>query len=176
MKRLLVICLGLFMISAAYQQKEDVVQMNAHCKAIFLYNFTKYIEWPDEYKAGNFVIGVYGSYVPLLNELNKMAATKTAGSQKFEIKSVSTVEAAAKYHILFISKENLGQFSEISNKLTGRGTLLVTEKDGMTKKGSAINFVQVDSKIKFQLSKPNAEKHYLKVSTALEALAVKENE
>jgi hypothetical protein len=176
MKKLLIICLGVFLITTSFQQKEDAQAMNAHCKAIYLYNFTKYIEWPDEYKDGNFVIGVYGTYPPLLSELNKMASTKTAGTQKFEIKSLSSVEAASKYHILFISKENIGQFNEISTKLKGRGTLVVTELPGMTKKGSAINFVVVDSKIKFQLSKPNAEKHYLKVSRDLEALAVKEND
>jgi hypothetical protein len=99
MKKVLVICMGLFMMSAAYQQKEDIVMINAKCKAIYLYNFTKYIEWPEDYKTGNFVIGVYGNYPMLLTELNRMASTKTAGSQKFEIKSVNTVEAASKYHI-----------------------------------------------------------------------------
>ena len=176
MKKLLVIVMSLFMISAAYQQKEDIVVINAHCKAIYLYNFTKYIEWPGDYKSGNFVIGVYGTYPTLLSELNRMASTKTAGSQKFEIRSVASVEAASKYHILFISKENLGQFTDIATRLKGKGTLLVTEKDGMTKKGSAINFVLVDNKIKFQLNKPNAEKHSLKVSRELESLAVKEND
>jgi hypothetical protein len=176
MKKLGVLCIGLLLMSAAYQQKEDIIMINAKCKAIYLYNVTKYIDWPEDYKAGNFVIGVYGNYPMLLTELNRMASTKTAGSQKFEIKSVNTLESAGKYHILFISKETLVQFPEIIAKLKGRGTLLVTEKEGMTKKGSAINFVIIDSKIKFQLSKQNAEKHALKVSRELEALAVKEND
>jgi hypothetical protein len=173
MKKMLFICLGFFVISA-FQQREDAAAMNAHSKAIFLYNFTKLIEWPSDYKSGNFIIGVYGSYLPLVNELNKMASTKTAGTQKFEIKELVTVEAAAKYHILFVSTDKMAQFADIQAKLKGHGTLLVTEKDGMTKKGSAINFVVVDSKIKFQLSKVNAEKQQLKVSRDLEAFAVKE--
>ncbi len=165
-----------FLILSAFQQREDAAIMNAHVKAIFLYNFTKQIEWPSDYKSGNFVIGVYGTYVPLLNELNKMASTKTAGTQKFEIKEITSIESAAKYHILFVSTDKMAQFGEITSKLKGHGTLLVTEKEGMTKKGSAINFVVVDSKIKFQLSKTNAEKQQLKVSRDLEAFAVKEND
>jgi hypothetical protein len=173
MKKLLVIVLGIFMLSASYQPKDDV---NAKFKAIYLYNFAKYIEWPDAYKDGNFVIAVYGSYNTLLTELNKMASTKTAGTQKFEIKPVTSLDAAAKYQILFVSKENMGQFSDVIAKLKGRGTLLVTEKDGMAKKGSAINFVVVDNKQKFELNKTNAEKHYLKVSKNLESLAILVNE
>jgi hypothetical protein len=173
MRKWLFILMGFFLVSA-FQQREDAAVMNAHQKAIFLYNFTKLIEWPTDYKTGNFVIGVYGSYIPLVNELNKLASTKTAGTQKFEIKEVASVEAAAKYHILFVSTDRMPQFAEVTSKLKGHGTLLVTEKEGMTKKGSAINFVVVENKIKFQLSKANAEKQQLKVSRDLEAFAVKE--
>lgn len=168
--------MGLFMISAAYQQREDAAASNAKCKVIFLYNFTKMIKWPDEYNDGNFVIGVYGSYAPLLTELNKMASVKTVGTQKFEIKSVTNLEAPGKYHILFVLNDKVGQFTEISSKLKGKGTLLITEKEGMMKKGSVINFVVVDSKIKFELSKINAEKQKLKIAHDLEALAIKGND
>ncbi len=176
MKKLVIILVGLFLISSAFQQKEDAAASNAKCKVIFLYNFTKMIKWPDEYNDGNFVIGVYGSYPPLITELNKMANVKTVGSQKFEIRTVTTLEAATKYHILFVLNDKIGQFSEVTAKLKGKGTLLITEKDGMMKKGSMINFVVVDNKIKFELSKANAEKQKLKIAHDLEALAVKGND
>ncbi|MFI5151400.1 MAG: YfiR family protein [Bacteroidia bacterium] len=161
-----------YLLLTAFQQREDIAAMNAKYKTIYLYSFTKYIEWPPDYKDGNFVIGVCGPQGPLLAELNRMASTKTAGSQKIEIRTVSNIEGAGKCHILFLPTENIAQFADIGMKLKGHGTLLVTEKEGMIKKGSAVNFVMVDSKIKFQLSKINAEKQKLKISHELEALAV----
>jgi hypothetical protein len=175
MRKLLLICLCPFLFSA-YQQQEDAAAMNAKKKTIFLYSFTKYIDWPTDYKSGNFIIGVYGNNATLVSELNKMAATKMAQSQKIEIKSLNSLESTAKYHILFIPSENVAQFPDAIAKLKGHGTLLVTEEKGMIKKGSAINFVTVDSKIKFQISITNAEKQHLKISRELEALAIKDND
>jgi hypothetical protein len=176
MRKLLVIFLGFFMISASYQQREDAAAGNAKLKVMFMYNFTKMVKWPDEYNDGNFIIGVYGTYAPLLVELNKMANVKTVGSQKFEIKPLSSIEPTGKYHILFVSNDKLSQFSEITAKLKGKGTLLITENAGMMKRGSIINFVVVDNKIKFELSKANAEKQKLKIGHELEALAIKGND
>ena len=42
----------------------------------------------------------------------------------------------------------------------------------MAKQGSAINFVIVGSRQKFELNKSNVEKHNLKVASTLENLAV----
>jgi hypothetical protein len=165
-----------YIFLTAFQQREDAAAMNAKYKTIYLYSFTKYIEWPPDYKDGNFVIGVCGTQTSLLAELNRMASTKTAGSQKIEIRSITNIEAAGKCHILFLPTENMVQFGDVASKLKGHGTLLVTEKEGMLKKGSAVNFIVVDSKIKFQLSKLNAEKQKLKISHELEALAVSSND
>lgn len=56
--------------------------VNSKIKAIFIYNFTKYIEWPENQKQGDFVIGVLGNSNPNLNkELDKMAALSKIGSR-----------------------------------------------------------------------------------------------
>jgi hypothetical protein len=63
-------------------------------------------------------------------------------------------------------------FSEILNKLKGKNVLIVTEKPGFARQGSAINFVIVQNKQKFELNKNNAEKYNLKVSTTLVQLGI----
>ncbi len=175
MKKLLFICLCPLLFSA-YQQQEDAAAMNAKKKTIFLYSFTKYIDWPPDYKEGNFVIGVFGNNPTLVSELNKMAATKMAQSQKIEIKSLNSIESSGKYNILFIPAESTAQSGDAIARLKGHGTLVVTEEKGMIKKGSAINFVTIESIIKFQLSIPNAEKQHLKIGRELESYAVKTND
>jgi hypothetical protein len=141
-------------------------------KAVFVYNFTKYIEWPSAYKTGNFVIGILGSS-NIFNELNNMAATKKAGSQTFEIKPFSNAAAISKCHILFVSQDYAASMKDVLAKIKGNSTLVVTEKPGLAKQGAAINFVVQDNKQKFELNKANAEKYDLKVSSNLESLAIK---
>ena len=51
------------------QKREDT---NAKIKAVFIYNFTKYIEWPKESSTGSFKIGVYENKL-LYDELIKMS-------------------------------------------------------------------------------------------------------
>jgi len=173
MRRTLLLVIAFLCISSGFSFQQPVRDdTNARMKAAFLYNFTKYIEWPEAYREGNFVIAVYGSSPSLLTELRNMTSTKSLGSQKFEIKSVSSLEAVGKSHILFIPQETSYTINEVTGKLKGKSTLLVTEKSGMAKLGAAINFVVIENKQKFELNKSNAEKYNLKVSSNLLSLAI----
>jgi hypothetical protein len=145
---------------------------NAKIKAIYIYNFTKYVEWPSESKQGNFVVGISGTSASLYNELNKMASTKMVGSQKIEIISINSSSDAARCHIIFIAN-NSTLLPDIILKVKGKNTLIVTENAGLTKQGAGISFVLVDSKQKIELSKANIESHNLKVANSLEQMAVK---
>ncbi|MFH1005298.1 MAG: YfiR family protein [Bacteroidota bacterium] len=174
MKRLILIFIALFCISADYIRMPIMQEPNAYIKikASFIYNFTKYIDWPEKYKEGNFVIGVVGTS-SFYNDLTTLLSTKTVGSQKFEIKSFTSIESISGIcHILFIPAENSSTFSSILKKIKKESTLIITEKTGLAKQGSAINFVIKDNKQKFELNKSNIEKYGLKVSSNLLALSI----
>jgi hypothetical protein len=150
-------------------QSEEV---NAKIKAIYIYNFTKYIEWPTTYREGNFVIAIVGSNSALLNELSKMANSKTVGNQKFEIRNISSCNIADKYNIVYVSSDNSGQLTDVINKVKGKSTLIVTDKPGLAKQGSGINFFIDGSKQKIELNKANIEKYKLKVASTLVEMAI----
>lgn len=145
---------------------------NARIKSVFIYNFTRYIEWPADYKSGNFVICLYGNNTTMLTELNNMAKTKTVGTQKIEVRNINSLDAIGKNHILYVTPDVTTPLKDIIAKLKGKSTLLVTEKPGQAKEGSAINFIVVDNRQKFELNQGNASKYNLKVSSSLVALAI----
>jgi hypothetical protein len=141
-------------------------------KAIFIYNFTKYIDWPEKYKEGNFVIGILGTS-SFYNDLTAQLSTKSVGNQKFEIKNFANVESISGIcHILFIPAENSSMLPAVLKKTKGKNTLIVTEKPGLAKQGAAINIIPIDNKLKFELNKETIEKYNLKVSSTLLALAI----
>ncbi len=176
MKRIAVIFIAFLCISADWVRMPILQEPNtgnSKIKATFIYNFTKYIAWPDKYKEGNFVIGVLGT-TPFYNDLTALLSTKQVGAQKFEIKSYTSAESITGIcHILFIPIENSAMLPDVLKKMKGKSTLIVTEKSGLAKQGSAINFIVDNNKQRFELNKSNIEKYSLKVSTSLEALAIK---
>jgi hypothetical protein len=144
---------------------------NAKIKVIFIYNFTKYIEWPSAYKKGDFVIGVLGN-ASLTPDLENLAKTKTIGTQKCVVKIFPTVKDIEKCHILFIPVEESDGLDLVLKKIKGMSTLVVTEKAGLAKRGSVINFINVENKQKFELNKSNANKNGLIVSSNLMSLGI----
>jgi hypothetical protein len=71
-------------------------------ETLYLYNFTKMIEWPSNKKSGDFVIGIVGK-----GDVNKYASAmlngKMVGSQKIVVKEFSSVSAASGCHVLFLT-------------------------------------------------------------------------
>jgi len=144
---------------------------NAKLKAIFIYNFTKYIEWPPASKKGDFVIGVLGDYPTLVKELKTMALTKKAGLQRIAVENYHSVGAIKNCHILYIDKEKSIHLQRAISKMNGHNTLLITDKVGLAKQGAGINFFASENKQKFELNMANVKKYNLKVSSKLVALA-----
>lgn len=157
--------------SLSFQQQPNF-DPNAKVKAVFIYNFTRYFEWPVKMKTGNFIIQVIGSNTSLNQELNKMASTKQVGNQKLEIKNSAALDPSIKPHIIFLLSDASDLLKDAISKYKGKGALIVTEKNGLAKSGSAINFVVADNKQRFEYSKNNAVKAGLKTSDELKNLAI----
>lgn len=168
-KHFILLATAVFFLSA--QKVDPREDTNAKIKAVYLYNFSKYVEWPEEYKNGSFVVTVIGNNPYLLAELEKMSQKKV-GTQPISIKSISSVSSIEKSNIIFVPFESSGELTEIINKMKGRSTLVVTEKPGLAKQGAAINFIIKENKQLFELNKSNAERYKLKISSSLIPLAI----
>lgn len=164
MKKIILIA-GIFLLTLnSYSQV-------AKLQSVFIYNFTKYIDWPAAYKTGPFIIGVIGES-PIIIELSSMASTKTAGSQKIVIKKFNTVSEITKSHIIFIPQGKSSQLSSVLTQTKSHSTLIITEQEGLAQKGSCINFIIKDNKQKFELNKSNVINRGLQINSALERLAI----
>lgn len=139
--------------------------------SVFIYNFTKYIQWPDSYRSGDFVIGVLGNS-PISQSLEKMAANKTVGQQKFKIVKFNTLDEVSKCHIVFIPNDKSHLLDKMLEKISGQPTLVITERPGLAAKGSSINFILEDGRWKFELNQKAAAKSNLKISGELVKFAI----
>jgi hypothetical protein len=139
--------------------------------SMMVYNFTKYVQWPDYAGGGEFVIGVVGNN-DIYNTLNQWYGGKPRGSKTYVIKKFNTAADVTDCHVLYIDKSKSGEFELANAKVKGKGTLVITDKSGLGEKGSAINFKTVDNKLKFELNQKAIEASNLKVSGALSSMAI----
>lgn len=158
---------ALLVSGSAYAQERSVEEVYS----MMVFNFTKYVQWPDHAGNGEFVIGVVGN-ADIYNTLNGWYGGKPRGGKTYVIKKFNNASEITDCHVLFIDKSKSGEFEAANNKVKGKGTLVITDKNGLGEKGSGINFKMVDNKLKFELNQKAIEASNLKVSGALSSMAI----
>lgn len=169
--RVAMMLLLMFIVSAATPKIMSAVDTHAKVKTIFIYNFSKYIEWPVAMHEGDFVVGIYGDYPAIYEELSKMARSKKVGSQNFKIVKYNTISDIKKCHILYIVSDKSKDLPKVITKLKGKNTLIVTDSEGLARRGAAINFYNFQSKQRMEINPRTIQKYKLKVSGQLLALS-----
>jgi hypothetical protein len=139
--------------------------------SMMVFNFIKYVQWPDHDKTGEFVIGVVGNN-EVYNTLTTWYGGKAKGNKTYVIKKFANASEVTDCHLVYIDRSKSGEFEAINNKVKGKGTLVVTDRPGLGQKGSCINFKTVEDKLRFELNQQAVEASNLKVSGALSSMAI----
>lgn len=172
MKRIF-ICIIVSFILIGNSQRVNAQDENF--KALFIYNFTRLIEWPADYRQGNFVISVFGES-PMYGAIQSMAQEKgKVNNQSIQVQKINSVSGIGNSHILFLPKDKSGQLGNILTNLGDKRVLVVTDGDGLAKQGACISFIKDAGVLKFEISKSNIEKQGLKVNKDLISLGVPVN-
>lgn len=139
--------------------------------AAMLYNFIKYVQWPDEGAGGEFVVGVIGDD-NVYNTLKQWYDGKPKGSKKYIIKKLASSAEASNCHVVYLGKTKMKEFDNVKNSVTGHSVLTITDGNGLGQKGSCINFKVVDGKLRFELNQGVVADSNLKVSGQLSSMAI----
>jgi hypothetical protein len=148
-----------------YQAKEY------NLKAAFIYNFTRYIEWKAASNENEFIIGVIGDS-PINDPLTEIVRTETVDNKKITIKQFSKPADISTCHILFISQRSNFPLEDILAQTTGKGILIISEQHGYALQGTAINFVVINQKLKFEANVKAINAAGLSASSQLLKLAI----
>jgi hypothetical protein len=137
-------------------------------QAAYLFNFAKYIKWPQE--SSTFVIGVYGEQ-EILVVLNNTLKGKKVGGKAIELKVIENTEEALQCNIVYVTGSGSKGINGLVTAMEGKNILIVTEED-LIKKGAAISFVVEDDRLRFKLKKTVLAKSGLVASEGLLKLAI----
>jgi len=144
---------------------------NYKMHSVFIYSFTRYVQWPDAYNKGDFEILVLGDS-PILEELKAMAQAKKVGDRIIKVTKINGPTEIRKCNMLFLPAARSTQITEVMDKVNTQSILVVSEEAGLGAKGSDINFIVKDGKLAFELNQASINKQGLKVSNELSRLAI----
>jgi len=140
-------------------------------RTIYIYNFTKYIEWPDFKKLTEFKIGILGAWdEPLVKEFNTMAEKRMVKGKPIIVEHFISIEEITKTQILYVNKKSNFDIYEILQKINKNYTLLVSENYPFHK--SMINFIDVDGKFEFELNEIKIKEEGLVVPPSLVSFSI----
>jgi len=152
---------------------ENSVPLEYKVKAAFLYNFTRFVEWPPARFAANdgpLIIGICGRN-PFGDELEHGLKGRSVNGHPIELRMVEAPESAKDVHLLFIPASEDGRASAWLKSAAGAGVLTVGETEKFADAGGMIRFVREADKVRFDINVEPAEQARLRVSAQLQKLA-----
>ena len=142
-------------------------------KANYLNGFIDFLRWEGGQSKSAASIGVVGSQ-QLVNHLNKIAGRKSNG-RELEILSFDSVSELRKVDILFIAHGKEKEWPAICDFCRKNKILLVGEQDGFIESGGAIEFTVRKNRLRFFISRNNANDCSIEVSSKLIELALEDS-
>jgi hypothetical protein len=165
---LLLMCQGGILAEPAWASSVEY-----RVKAAFLYNFTKFVEWPATGggKGKPFQIGILGE--DLFGDEIEGLAGKTVGDRILKVQRYPAWDdRAKKSDILFISGSQEKALAEIIRRLDGAPVLTVGDTVAYASRGVMINFFMEDNKVRFEINLKQAKRAGFQISSRLLKLAV----
>jgi hypothetical protein len=142
-------------------------------KALFLLNFTKYVNWPPAGFAGTnspITIGICGES-KLSEALKNVVAGKSIGERSIAVRQIDTTGDFSQCQILFISDAAAARMHDILEKAAALPILTVGEDEALGRNGGIINFVLKNGNVRLEIDLAAAKKAGLTISSRLLAVA-----
>src|SRR5260221_13448204 len=136
--------IGLFVllsISTNRAVADNAIVSEEEIKAAFIYNFTKFIEWPEKAFASESTpisVAVVGND-QFAEKLAALLKDKRAQGRTFNVRKVSPGPDITNCHVLFIAQSQTRRFSQYAEFLAKAPVLTVGEFGNFLTQGGIIN-------------------------------------
>ncbi len=138
-------------------------------KAVFVYNFTHFAEWPAARFASPtepLVIGVLGSD-EFAAQLDEVVRGERVGEHPLQVRRLHATEALGDCHILYVDRVEGALLGPALNALAGHATLIVSDVDGAARRGGMIEFAKNENRIRLLINVESARAAGLTLSSKL---------
>jgi len=162
-----------FLLGAELVIRAEVSMPEYQLKALFIFNFTKYVDWPPTAFATTnspIIIGLYGED-KFGDALKQAVEGKVVAGRQIIIQRIEKDGEPGKCSLLFISDSERKNLGEILAKAKALPVLTVGESEQFLEQGGVINFVMKASKIRLDINLAAARQARLQISSKLLSVA-----
>jgi hypothetical protein len=139
-------------------------------KAAFLFNFTRFVDWPLSSESGPFCIGIVGAD-PFAGALEQAVKGRLAGGHAITVEHFKLGEESAACQIVFISGADARKIRAALGRLQHASVLTVGEGPGFCHSGGVIALEVEDNKVRLDINPDAAQRAHLQISSKLLTLA-----
>jgi hypothetical protein len=163
----LVVAAALLALSAAAASAQpDDVPLEHQVKAAYLFNFTKFVEWPPESKAAAPLVICVAQQNPFGTMLSDTVRGEQVNGRPIETRVVRDVTGC---HVLFVPRTVAHEaFLRAAHRLP---ILTVGEHTDFIRGGGIVNFFIENGRVRFEIGAENAAAAKLTISSRLLRLA-----
>lgn len=137
-------------------------------KAAFLYNFVKFVEWPDsllKQSRGVITVGILGTGD--FGDAFDVITGRSVKDMKLSVRYFEKTEDIRACHLLFVGSSENGRLKEIIESVQGYPVLTVGEAEEFSALGGIIRFYTENNKVRFEINISAASKADLRISAKL---------
>ncbi|MEQ9405710.1 MAG: YfiR/HmsC family protein [Cyclobacteriaceae bacterium] len=157
----------LFLSGFLLAQKDEI---RSKQRAIFIYNITKQVNWPNWDEFEEFTIAVLGKD-PVLAELQKMEADgREVREKSLKVKEFLSVDDVRNVQLVYVHNRFNFDIGELLDKVSGENVLIVSEDYGFNE--SMINMIEIDNVFQFEVNKARLELEKFDISRSFANLAI----
>jgi hypothetical protein len=137
-------------------------------KAVFLFNFTRFVEWPSQVDAQTkpLVIGVLGDD-PFAGRLEEAIRGETSGKRAVAARRLSAIDEIGNCDALFICRSEKPHVEKILRELKDRPVLTVSDIPDFAELGGMVELVTEKSKVRLHINVDACKAASLAVSSKL---------
>lgn len=170
---LALIGLGCAMWAAATAAQEAEPYSEDAVKAVFLYRFTSFVEWPPEAPGPpQFEIAVMNAD-GVADSLRRLLPDHPIKGKSARVRQIQRIRDLGDARILYVGSDRVADLAAIVAATAKQPVLLVTDAERGLEHGSTINFIVVDRRVRFEVSLPAAGRAGLKISAELLSVATR---
>ena len=157
----------------ALAQNTNIPLSETQVKALCLYNFAKYVEWPAGQitnSSAPLSIGIMGNddFAAILKTL---VQGKTINSHPIAIQTLKPGDEVRQCQILFVNASENKRLGDLLKPLKSLPILTVGEGEAFAQAGGVISFVVRNNKVRFDIDLGAAAQARLQISSKLLGLA-----
>ncbi len=143
---------AIILFCSSLQGHADTSSGEFKLKAAFIFNFAKYVEWPNSSfsQQNEFCIATLGRS-PLDKELAKLSG-KIIQNRNVVFRQFNSIEETAQCQVLFISRSELGKQTSIADFFRNTPVLTLSDKNDFSKSGVMLSLVDENGKIVFDVN------------------------